>query len=109
MSEVGPVILGVDWHRAIHRRDLEIGQPVIVQHPKRSWMDVLVGVAGGAMLVGEGWAIVNKVPGDTISERTRYYFRIKGKGGTFVFLAFFGTFSAWFSAHIIKRPEAPNI
>jgi len=51
----------------------------------------------------EGWAIFNKTSGDTLSEHTRHYFRVKGPVGTAVFLGMFGTFAAWFSAHIIQR------
>lgn len=52
----------------------------------------------------EGWALFNKTEGDTFSERLRYYFRVKGKTGSFIFLAAFGFFSAWFAAHIIQIP-----
>ena len=77
---------------------------------RRVPIDGLLALSMGALLVGEAWAIANHVPGDTISERTRVYFKIKGKGGTFVFLATLGTFSAWFSAHIVKQSSgAPNI
>ncbi len=61
-------------------------------------------------LVGfEVWAINNMVEGDTISERTREYFNVKGKTGSFIFLAFLGTSSAWFAAHIVKRPYAASM
>lgn len=74
------------------------------------WSTRLMALSTVGFLVGEANAIVNKVEGDTASERIRHYFQIKGKPGTFVFLAFFGTFSAWFSAHIIKQSSgAPNI
>jgi hypothetical protein len=49
----------------------------------------------------EGWALANKTDGDTLSEHFRYYFKVKGKTGSFVFLAMFGTFAAWFAAHIV--------
>ncbi len=70
------------------------------------WMDILLAVT--FLLVGgaEAYAIKSRVPGDTISERVRVYFRIKrdatGKAGAFVFLALVGTFAAWFAAHITK-------
>ena len=51
----------------------------------------------------EAWAIKNKTRGDTLSEHFRYYFRVKGKVGSFAFLGMFGTFAAWFAAHIIER------
>ena len=49
----------------------------------------------------EFWAIFNKTPGDTFTEHVQAYFHTKGKVGSFVFLAVFGTFAAWFSAHIV--------
>ena len=52
----------------------------------------------------EAWAIKNKTSGDTITEHVRHYFRVKGKVGSFAFLAFFGTFAAWFIAHIVQIP-----
>jgi hypothetical protein len=48
----------------------------------------------------EFWAVFNKTEGDTFSEHLRAYFHTKGKVGSFVFLALFGTFAAWFAAHI---------
>lgn len=59
-------------------------------------------VAGLIFLVFETWAIKNKTKGDTITEHVRHYFRVKGKVGSFAFLAFFGTFAAWFVAHIVQ-------
>lgn len=50
----------------------------------------------------EFWAVFNKTEGDTFSEHLRAYFRTKGKVGSFVFLVLFGTFAAWFAAHIVK-------
>jgi hypothetical protein len=49
----------------------------------------------------EGWAIFNKTKGDTFSEHVRAYFHTKGKVGSFAFLILFGTFAAWFAAHIV--------
>lgn len=54
-------------------------------------------------LTFEAWAVVNKTRGDTLSEHTRHYFQTKGKVGSFVFLGMFGSFAAWFAAHIIGR------
>lgn len=51
----------------------------------------------------EGWAIFNKTDGDTFSEKVREYFHVKGKVGSFAFLALFGFFAAWFAAHIVQR------
>jgi hypothetical protein len=52
----------------------------------------------------EVYAITNRLPGDTISERTRVYFQVKGKAGSYIFLAFLGSASAWFAAHVVQRP-----
>lgn len=54
--------------------------------------------------VFEAWAIKNKTSGDTLTEHIRHYFQVKGKTGSFVFLAMFGTFAAWFAAHIVQIP-----
>lgn len=50
----------------------------------------------------EFWAVFNKTSGDTFTEHVRQYFRVKGKFGSFAFLAVFGLFSAWFAAHIVQ-------
>lgn len=68
------------------------------------WMDLALGASLVPLVGFEAYAIRNRVPGDTISERTRYYFRVKGKTGSFVFLTFLGTASAWFAAHVVQRP-----
>lgn len=52
----------------------------------------------------EAWAIFNKTKGDTFSEHVRHYFKVKGKIGSFVFLALFGVFATWFAAHIVQIP-----
>ncbi len=71
------------------------------------WMDRLLAVAFIAVGGAEAYAIKNKVKGDTISERTRVYFRVKkentGKAGAFAFVSLIGTFFAWFVAHILKE------
>lgn len=70
------------------------------------WMDVLLALT--FLLVGgaEAYAIKNKVPGDTISERTRVYFKIKrentSRAGLWAFLSLVGVFFAWFIVHIAK-------
>lgn len=61
-------------------------------------------IAGFIFFVFEAWAIKNKTKGDTITEHIRHYFNVKGKFGSFAFLAVFGTFAAWFAAHIIQIP-----
>ncbi len=59
------------------------------------------GVATALFLTFELWALANKTPGDTITEHIQHYFRVKGKIGSLVFLVMFGSFSAWFAAHIL--------
>ena len=68
------------------------------------WMDVALMATLGPLVAFEAYAIQNRVPGDTISERTRVYFHVKGKTGSLVFLSFLGTAAAWFAAHIVQRP-----
>lgn len=62
-----------------------------------------VGYAVSALIffAFEFWAVFNKTEGDTFTEHVQAYFRVKGKIGTFVFLAVFGTFAAWFAAHVV--------
>ena len=59
-------------------------------------------VAGLIFFGFEFWAVFNKTPGDTFTENVRAYFHVKGKMGAFAFLALFGTFAAWFAAHIVQ-------
>ena len=62
-------------------------------------------VVAGLIFFGfEGWAVLNKTKGDTFSEHVRHYFKVKGKVGSFAFIAVFGTFAAWFAAHIVQIP-----
>lgn len=68
------------------------------------WMDKAMAATLLPLVGFEVYAIENKVPGDTISERTRIYFDVKGKTGSLIFLAFLGTACAWFAAHIVQRP-----
>lgn len=70
---------------------------------RRNWMDLAMASTLLPLIGFEAYAILNKVPGDTISERTRYYFDVKGRVGSMVFLAFLGTASSWFAAHIVER------
>ena len=62
---------------------------------------VLWAIWGIYFFVFEGYAIHSKTKGDTLSEQTRHYFRVKGKVGSLAFLGLFGTFAAWFCAHIV--------
>lgn len=70
------------------------------------WMDLLLAVFGLIVGGAELYAIRNKVPGDTISERTRHYFRVKrentGVGGAWAFIVLVGIFVVWFPVHILK-------
>lgn len=69
-----------------------------------NWMDLVLAVTLLPLLGFEAYAIKNKVPGDTISERVRVYFRVKEKSGSLIFLAFLGAVTAWFAAHIVQIP-----
>ncbi len=76
---------------------------IVLREPPLHRKFTTIWAAMTAALFGfEGWAVLNKTKGDTITEHVRYYFRVKGKVGTFVFLGAFGSFSAWFVAHILK-------
>ncbi len=57
-----------------------------------------------AFAVFEGWAVLNKTGGDTLSEHVREYFHVKGKTGSMVFLGMLGFGAAWFAAHIVQIP-----
>lgn len=61
-------------------------------------------IAGVLFFGFEAWALVNKTEGDTFTEHVRHYFKVKGKVGSFAFLAIFGMFAAWFAAHIVQIP-----
>ena len=65
-------------------------------------VDAIWGAIILAFLSFEVWTIRNKEPGDTFSERTRHYFRVESRAGTWVFLAILGAAAAWFSAHIVQ-------
>ncbi len=65
---------------------------------------VAYAIAGLIFFGFETWAIKNKTKGDTITEHVRHYFNVKGKVGSFAFIAVFGTFAAWFVAHIVQIP-----
>lgn len=69
-----------------------------------NWMDLVLMATLLPLLGFEAYAIKNKVPGDTISERVRVYFNVKGKAGSYIFLAFLGSAAAWFAAHIVQIP-----
>lgn len=66
--------------------------------------DLAYALAFAIFFTAEGLALFNKTEGDTFSEKVRERFRVKGKTGSFAFLAVFGLFCAWFSAHIVQIP-----
>ena len=49
----------------------------------------------------EAWGLLNKAPGDTLSERTRAWFRVREKPGRAVFLVGWSGFAVWFAVHIV--------
>lgn len=62
-------------------------------------------VWGAILSVGaayETYAILNKKNGDTLSERTRDWFRTRTKTGRAVFTGSWIAFSVWFLIHIIN-------
>lgn len=68
------------------------------------WWPVWLTIVGLGFAVPEGVAIANKTPGDTLSERTRAFFRTKTRAGKTVFIAFWLALAgvwAWFLPHII--------
>lgn len=60
------------------------------------WISVL-GIAG----IIEGYAIGTKAKGDTLSERTRYWFRTSTPGGKAGFTLTWVGFAVWFLGHIL--------
>lgn len=61
-------------------------------------------VWGGIIAAGgvyEAAALVNKRPGDTLSETTRKAFRVHSVGGKILFGALWISFSSWFLGHIL--------
>lgn len=61
-------------------------------------------VWGGLLAVGalvEVWALVNRTDGDTLSERTRAWFRVHTRSGRAVFAVAWVAFAGWFLVHIL--------
>lgn len=59
---------------------------------------------GGLLAVGaafELWALVNHRQGDTLSERTRIWWRTHTRPGRALFLAAWSVFAVWFAFHIV--------
>ena len=68
------------------------------------WLTFL-GVVLAGFGVAEGWALQNKVPGDTLSERTRAWFRTSTPGGGWTFAGVWGALLVtwlWFLGHILN-------
>lgn len=53
-----------------------------------------------AFAVIEGLALHNDMPGDTLSEHTRKWFRVDTHIGRTVWLVASGVFAAWYITHI---------
>jgi hypothetical protein len=66
---------------------------------------VLADVVWGSLLVVgavvEVWALRNARAGDTLSERTRVWFRVRTPFGRAVFAVAWVGFAAWFLVHIL--------
>jgi hypothetical protein len=62
----------------------------------------------GLLLLGalyELYALVNGMPGDTLSERIRAWCAVHTQPGRAIFLAGWITFATWFAVHIVwHRP-----
>lgn len=52
-------------------------------------------------LAYEGYALASKAEGDTLSERTRAFFRVHTKPGRAIFLVGWSAFAVWFGVHIL--------
>lgn len=62
-------------------------------------------VWGGLLAAGAGvevWALRNGRPRDTLSERTRAWFRVRTRPGAVVFAVVWCAFAAWFLVHILS-------
>lgn len=73
------------------------------------WVLALVGLPALLVLAGwEVWAIANRTPGDTYSERLRVWFRTDTKVGAYGFLlalgAGVGALVVWLGAHVVTLP-----
>lgn len=64
--------------------------------PNLVWGGIL-----GTAFVYEMYGVFNKVEGDTLSERTRDWFRTKSTPGKIVFTAAWLGLTAWFIPHIV--------
>lgn len=64
--------------------------------------NVMWGGLLGAGLAYELWAVLFKIEGHTLSERTRAWFRIHTRTGKAVFVAGWLALTAWFVPHIVN-------
>lgn len=65
-------------------------------NPDYVWSAVI-----GAGLIYEGYALVSKRDGDTLSERTRSWFKTRTIPGKIAFATTWIAFATWFLFHII--------
>lgn len=68
-------------------------------------MDAADAVWGGLLLAGaafEAYALRNGRQGDTLSEKTRSWFRVKTKTGKVAFVVVWVGFAAWYLVHIVS-------
>ncbi|MBA4865899.1 hypothetical protein H1V43_32055 [Streptomyces sp. PSKA54] len=59
---------------------------------------------GGLLVAGAGveaWALRNGRSGDTLSERTRSWFRVRTPAGRVTFAVVWVAFASWFLVHIV--------
>lgn len=73
------------------------------------WVLALVGAPALLVLAGwEVWAIANRTPGDTYTERMRAWFRTDTRAGAYGFLialgAAVGALVVWLGAHVVQIP-----
>lgn len=59
------------------------------------------GTLGALGFAYEAYTILNGKSGDTLSERTRSWFRTRTTPGKFIFTACWVSFSTWFLIHIL--------
>lgn len=57
---------------------------------------------GLSFFIVEGFALKNDMPGDTLSEHLRKWFRVDTRPGRTAWLVTFGGFAAWFFVHIFN-------
>lgn len=68
-------------------------------------------VWGALILAGaafEAYALRNGRDGDTLSERTRVWFRVRTRAGRLAFGILWVAFSVWFGGHILYGWDFPG-